>query len=85
MSDWYHRRKRDDYTAEGGLKLPGGDVWGWRGALTWESVGGRGTVFDEAAEALGAEAQQQYDLTAFIGGLRQSVDRWRELRDPASW
>ena len=41
-------------------------------------------VFDEAAQALGTEAQQ-YDLTAFIGGVRQRVDRWRELRDPASW
>ena len=41
-------------------------------------------VFDEAAQALGTEAQQ-YDLTAFIGGVRQRVDRWRELPDPASW
>ena len=41
-------------------------------------------VFDEAAQALGTEAQQ-YDLTAFIGGVRQRVDRWRELRDPGSW
>ena len=41
-------------------------------------------VFDEAAQALGTEAQQ-YHLTAFIGGVRQRVDRWRELPDPASW
>ena len=41
-------------------------------------------VFDEAAQALGTGAQQ-YDLTAFIGGVRQRVDRWRELPDPASW
>ena len=41
-------------------------------------------VFDEAAQALGTEAQQ-YDLTAFIGGVRQRVDRWRELPDPGSW
>ena len=41
-------------------------------------------VFDKAAQALGTEAQQ-YDLTAFIGGVRQRVDRWRELRDPGSW
>ena len=41
-------------------------------------------VFDEAAKALETEAQQ-YDLTAFIGGVRQRVDRWRELPDPGSW
>ena len=41
-------------------------------------------VYDEAAQALGTEAQQ-YDLTAFMGGVRQRVDRWRELRDPGSW
>ena len=41
-------------------------------------------VFDEAAQALGIEAQQ-YDLTAFIGGVRQRVDRWRELPDSNSW
>ena len=41
-------------------------------------------VFDEAAQALGTESQQ-YDLTAFIGGVRQRVDRWRELPDPGSW
>ncbi len=41
-------------------------------------------VFDEAAQALATEAQQ-YDLTAFIGGVRQRVDRWRELPDPGSW
>ena len=41
-------------------------------------------VFDEAAQALGTESQQ-YDLTAFIGGVRQRVDRWRELPDPDSW
>ena len=26
-----------------------------------------------------------YDLTAFISGDRQRVDRWRELPDPGSW
>ena len=41
-------------------------------------------VFDEAAQALGTDSQQ-YDLTAFIGGVRQRVDRWRELPDPGSW
>ena len=47
-------------------------------------TGQRKMVFDEAAQALGTEAQQ-YDLTAFIGGVRQRVDRWRELPDPHSW
>ena len=47
-------------------------------------AGQRKMVFDEAAQALGTEAQQ-YDLTAFIGGVRQRVDRWRELPDPGSW
>ena len=47
-------------------------------------AGQREMVFDEAAQALGTEAQQ-YDLTAFIDGVRQRVDRWRELPDPGSW
>ncbi len=46
--------------------------------------GQREMVFDETAQALGSEAQQ-YDLTALIGGVRQRVDRWRELPDPGSW
>ena len=46
--------------------------------------GQREIVFDEAAQALETEAQQ-YDLTAFIGGVRQRVDRWREAPDPGSW
>ena len=46
--------------------------------------GQREIVFDEAARTLGTEAQQ-YDLTAFIGGVRRRVDRWRELPDPGSW
>ena len=41
-------------------------------------------LFDAAAQALGTEAQQ-YDLTAFIGGVRHQVDRWRELPDPHAW
>ena len=41
-------------------------------------------LFDAAAQALGTEAQQ-YDLSAFIGGVRQRVDRWRELSDPNAW
>ena len=41
-------------------------------------------LFDAAAQALGTEAQQ-YDLSAFIGGVRQRVDRWRELPDPNAW
>ncbi len=48
------------------------------------SAGQPKMVFDEAAQALGTEAQQ-YDLTAFIGGVRQRVDRWRELSDPHAW
>ena len=47
-------------------------------------AGQREIVFDEAAQALASEAQQ-YDLTAFIGGVRQRVDRWRELPDPGAW
>ena len=41
-------------------------------------------LFDAAAQALGTEAQQ-YDLSAFISGVRQRVDRWRELSDPNAW
>ena len=41
-------------------------------------------VYDEAAAAL-ATNEQQYDLTAFIGGVRQHVDRWRELPEPGQW
>lgn len=43
----------------------------------------RKMVFDEAAQGLGTEAQQ-YDVTAFIGGVRQPVDTWREFPDPGS-
>ena len=48
------------------------------------SGGQREMVFDKAAQALGSDAQQ-HDLTAFIGGVRQRLDRWRELPDPGSW
>ena len=41
-------------------------------------------VFDEAAQKLEA-AGQQYDLTAIINGVRQQVDRWRELPNPSQW
>ena len=41
-------------------------------------------VFDEEAQKL-ETANQQYDLTAIINGVRQQVDRWRELPDPAQW
>ena len=44
----------------------------------------REMVFDAAAQALETETQQ-YDLTALISGVRQRVDRWRELPDPNSW
>ena len=41
-------------------------------------------VFDEAARKLG-DAGQQYDLTAIINGVRQQVDRWRDLPNPSQW
>jgi hypothetical protein len=41
-------------------------------------------LFDAAAQGLGTEAQQ-YDLSAFISGVRQRVDRWRELPAPNAW
>ena len=41
-------------------------------------------VFDEAAQKLEA-AGQQYDLTAIINGVRQQVDRWRDLPNPSQW
>ena len=47
-------------------------------------AGQREIVFDKAAQALGTD-KQQYDLTALISGVRQRVDRWRELPDPNSW
>ena len=45
---------------------------------------GQAIVFDEKAQKLGTDGQQ-YDLTAIINGVRQQVDRWRELPDPAQW
>ena len=47
-------------------------------------AGQREIVFDTAAQTLGTD-KQQYDLTALISGVRQRVDRWRELPDPNSW
>ena len=44
----------------------------------------REMVFDAAAQALETETQQ-YGLTALISGVRQRVDRWRELPDSNSW
>ena len=41
-------------------------------------------VFDKAAQKLEA-AGQQYDLTAIINGVRQQVDRWRDLPNPSQW
>ena len=38
-------------------------------------------VFDQKAQKLGTDGQQ-YDLTAIINGVRQQVDRWRELPEP---
>ena len=40
-------------------------------------------LFDEG---LGLSTEkQQYDHTAIINGVRQKVDRWRQLPDPAQW
>ncbi len=39
-------------------------------------------VTDETAKAI-ATADQQYDLTRFINGVRQAVDRWRTLPESA--
>ena len=41
-------------------------------------------VFDEKAQRL-ETAGQQYDLTAIINGVRQQVDRWRDLPNPSQW
>ena len=41
-------------------------------------------VFDEKAQQL-ETAGQQYDLTAIINGVRQQVDRWRDLPNPSQW
>ncbi len=41
-------------------------------------------VFDEAAQKL-ETGGQQYDLTAIINGVRQQVDRWRDLPNPSQW
>lgn len=41
-------------------------------------------VFDESARKLGTDGQQ-YDLTAIINGVRQQVDRWRDLPNPSQW
>ena len=42
-------------------------------------------VFDAGAKAIEEAGRQQYDLTELIGGVRQRVDRWRELPDPGAW
>ena len=39
-------------------------------------------VTDETAKAIGT-TDQQYDLTRFINGVRQAVDRWRTLPESA--
>jgi len=41
-------------------------------------------VYDAEAEAL-AYAGQQYDLTRIIQSLRQQLDQWRALPNPAHW
>ena len=42
-------------------------------------------VFDAGAKALEEAGRQQYDLTELISGVRQRVDRWRELPDEGVW
>ena len=42
-------------------------------------------VFDAGAKAIEEAGRQQYDLTELISGVRQRVDRWRELPDPGAW
>ena len=42
-------------------------------------------VFDAGAKALEEAGRQQYDLTELISGVRQRVDRWRELPDAGAW
>ena len=42
-------------------------------------------VFDAGAKALEEAGRQQYDLTELISGVRQRVDRWRELPDEGAW
>jgi len=41
-------------------------------------------VFDATAQKL-ETGSQQYDLTAIINGVRQQVDRWRNLPNPSQW
>ena len=41
-------------------------------------------VFDEAAEGI-ETGGQQYDLMAIINGVREQVDRWRNLPDERQW
>ena len=48
-----------------------------------KGAGQQALVFDERAQKLGADGQQ-YDLTAIINGVRQQVDRWRDLPE-AQW
>lgn len=40
-------------------------------------------VFDEGAGL--STAEQQYDLTALIDGLRGRIEEWRRIPDPADW
>ena len=41
-------------------------------------------VFDEAARELETD-NQQYELMQTINGVRQQVDRWRDLPNPSQW
>ena len=40
-------------------------------------------VFDEGKGL--STKEQQYDPTSIINGVRQNVDRWRALPNPAQW
>ena len=41
-------------------------------------------IFDEAAQRVATEGQQ-YELAQTINSVRNAVDRWRALPDPAQW
>ena len=44
----------------------------------------RALIFDEEAERVATEGQQ-YELAQTINSVRNAVDRWRALPDPAHW
>ena len=44
----------------------------------------RTLIFDEEAARVATD-DQQYELAQTINSVRNAVDRWRELPDPAQW